>query len=127
MFKEMIICVIIFLSIISIDIFTQNFTQNTVDEITNIFVSLKDVIKVQNVQEINSKIDELNSLWNLKHDRLAYYIEHDELEKVDVAITRMKSYIQTNSYSEATAELEDGKFVLEHIQEKNAFNLKNIF
>lgn len=61
------------------------------------------------------------------HKKLAYYIEHDELEKVDTAIVTMKSYIKTNDYSLAIAELEEGKFVLEHIKDKNSFNLQNIF
>ena len=61
------------------------------------------------------------------HYKLAYYIEHDELEKVDTAIITMKSYIETEDYSSAVAELDEGKFVLEHIQKKNAFNLQNVF
>ena len=62
-----------------------------------------------------------------QHDKLAYYIEHDELEKVDTAIINMKSYIETKEYSSAVANLDEGKFILEHIEDKNAFNLVNIF
>ena len=58
---------------------------------------------------------------------MAYYFEHDELEKVHTAIVKMKSYVETGNFSEATAELQEGKFVIEHIQEKNSFNLQNIF
>ena len=73
------------------------------------------------------KIKKLDEKWGQKHDRLAYYIEHDELEKVDTAIVSLKSFIETDDYSSAIAELDKGKFILEHIQKKYAFNLENIF
>ena len=37
------------------------------------------------------------------------------------------SYVSTGDYSSAIMELEKGKFILEHIQEKNEFNIQNIF
>ena len=77
--------------------------------------------------QIDDGIKKLDEKWGSAHDKLAYYIEHDELEKVDTAIVTMKAYIETDDFSSATAELDAGKFVLEHIQEKYAFNLKNIF
>lgn len=127
MFKETVICIVIAISIFAVDIFTQNFTKNTVNEVTKIFVDLKcDILKDDKTQ-IDNGIKKLDEKWGNSHDKLAYYIEHDELEKVDTAIVTMKAYIETEDFSSATAELDAGKFVLEHIQEKYAFNLKNIF
>ena len=37
MFKETVICIVIVISIFAVDIFTQNFTKNTVSEVTKIF------------------------------------------------------------------------------------------
>ena len=34
---------------------------------------------------------------------MAFYIEHDELEKVHTAIVRMKSYVKTENFSEVFA------------------------
>ena len=127
MFKETVICIIIIITIFSLDIFTQKYTEDTTKDITKLFLDLKDEILKENKDEIKAKISKLDDKWKEKHDKLAYYIEHDELEKVDTAIVTMKSYVETEDYSSAVAELEEGKFVLEHIQKKNAFNLENIF
>ena len=127
MFKETVICIVIVISIFAVDIFTQNFTKNTVCEVTKIFADLKGDILKDDKTQIDNGIKKLDEKWGSVHDRLAYYIEHDELEKVDTAIVTMKAYIETDDFSSATAELDEGKFVLEHIQEKYAFNLKNIF
>ena len=127
MFKETVICIIIVVAIVSLDIFTQKYTQSATYEITQIFTDLKGDILKEDKAQIDSKVKNLDEKWGQKHDTLAYYIEHDELEKVDTAIVSMKSYVETEDYPSAVAELDEGKFVLEHIQKKNAFNLENIF
>ena len=127
MFKETVICIIIVVAIVSLDIFTQGYTQRTTSEITQIFTDLKGEILKEDKTQIENKVKSLDEKWEQKYDALAYYIEHDELEKVDTAIVSMKSYVETEEYSSAVAELDEGKFVLEHIQKKYAFNLENIF
>ena len=127
MFKETVICIIIVIAIFSFDMITQGYTKNTTLEMVEIFTELKGELLKEDSTQIENKIKDLDSKWTEKHDKLAYYIEHDELEKVDTAIVSMKSYVETDDYSSAIAELDEGKFVLEHIQKKNAFNLENIF
>lgn len=127
MLKETIICIIIVIAIFSLDIFTQGYTETTTQEITSMMSELRDTILNKELEKIATGLNELEENWKEKHDKLAYYIEHDELEKVDTAIVTMKSYVETQDYSSAAAELDEGKFVLEHIQEKNAVNLQNIF
>ena len=127
MMKETIICVIIVVLIVSLDIFTQGYTQRATSEITQIFKELKEEMLIENKEQIDNKVKILDEKWGQKHDALAYYIEHDEIEKVDTASVSLKSYVETKDYSSAVAELDEGKFVLEHIQKKNAFNLENVF
>ena len=127
MFKELIISIVIIISIFSLDMFTQNYTEKSVERITEQFSNLKKYISDDNAENIQNTIKNIDDDWEKIHDKLAYYIEHNELEKVDTAIITMKSYIETKDYSSAIAELDEGKFVLEHIQEKNSFNLQNIF
>ncbi len=127
MFKETVICIIIIISIVCLDLFTQNYTKQSVETITKELSSIKEEMTLENKEKTKEKIDELNKNWKDMHDKLAYYIEHDELEKVDTAIVNMKSYFETEDFSSASAELEEGKFILEHIEDKNSFNLQNIF
>ena len=127
MLKELIICIVIIVSIISLDIYTQNLTENTVNEITESFKSIKESIMSNDKEQMNEKAENINNNWEEKNEKLAYFIEHDELEKVSNAIVEMKSHIETETYTDAIAELEEGIFVLQHIQERNSFDLKNIF
>ena len=127
MLKELIICIIIVVSIISLDVSTQNFAEETVKEITDDFVVLKQTIFNGNKEEMTKQADNIYSNWEKKNEKLAYFIEHDELEKVSNAVVEMKSHIETETYTDAIAELEEGIFVLKHIQERNKLDLKNIF
>lgn len=127
MLKELIICIVLVVSIVSLDIYTQNFTEKTVSEITADYNSLKQTILSEDKEQMQNKAENIDKNWEEKNEKLAYFIEHDELEKVSNSIVEMKSHIETETFTDAIAELEEGIFVLQHIQERNAFNLKNIF
>ena len=127
MYKETIICIFIIILIIGLDIITQNYTKKSTIEITDCLSELKDEIENENLENAKLKNEELDNKWDNRHDKLAYYIEHDELEKVDTAIVQVKSFVENDDIPSAMAELETGKFVLEHIERKYKFNLQNIF
>jgi len=60
-------------------------------------------------------------------ERFSYFLEHDELEKVDTEVKGLSSYIETEENNLALAEIEKSIFILEHIKEKNSFSLENVF
>lgn len=131
MLKEIIICIIIITTIFVGNIISQKYTTESVDEI----VDLLDNIKIQ-IQENNGEIDinimkekinDLNEKWKKRHEKLAYYIEHDELEKVNSSLVRFKSYIEQEDYQEAITELEECKYILEHIKDKQRLQVINLF
>ena len=127
MFKETVICIIIVIAIFSLDMFTQNYTNHAVADISDRFSSLRGNILKEDKDQMDEELKKLDENWNKMHDKLAYYIEHDELEKVDTAIVQVKSFVENEEIPSAIAELETGKFVLEHIERKYKFNLQNIF
>lgn len=127
MYKETIICIVIVCLIVGLDIITQNYTKATMISLNEVFENLREEISNENMDEVNSKINDLENKWKSAHDKLAYYIEHDELEKVDTAIVQTKSFIEFDDLPSAISELETGKFVLEHIEKKYKLNFQNIF
>lgn len=127
MFKETVICIVIVVLIFSLDMFTQRYTDKTTAEITEIFSELKELAVKEEKDKMETKMAGLDEKWNKKHDKLAYYIEHDELEKVKTELTGLRGYIEKEEYSEAVPELDKSVYILEHIKDKTALNLKNIF
>ena len=127
MYKEMIICIVLVILIIIGDIVTQRYTKNTVDFITEELKILKQGLQENSEEAIDEQLNKIDKKWHEVHDKLAYYIEHDELEKVETDFTACKSLANTGEYNQAISELERMSYILEHITDKYSFNLVNIF
>lgn len=129
MLKESIICVVIVIAIIFGNNVTQNYTKETVSELTSELTLLREDMTNQEVdnKKTRDKIEEIYEQWQKRHDKLAYFIEHDELEKVETELISIKSYIESEQYEDSVDELDKSVFILQHIEDKYAFNLQNVF
>ena len=124
---ELIICIVLVILIIIGDIITQNYTKNTVNYLTGELENLGKNLSAKDDNKAYEKISEIDNKWKKAHDKLAYYIEHDELEKVETNFTACKSLAKNGEYEQAISELEKTVYVLDHITDKYSFNLVNIF
>ena len=129
--KEIIICIIIFILIIIGNILTEKYTSNSVEVITG---SLKDLRKdiLNNIENVDKestleKINEVDEDWHKYYNLLAYFIEHNELEKAETNLIAVKSYIEGEEYGEGISKIDETIFVLEHIERKYKVTLQNIF
>lgn len=140
--KEIIIVIIIAIIIISADILTQKYTKNSFENINNqldeIKIIGKELEKLKESQNailesqekkkrLEEKIENMQNDWKKINKTTALYIEHDELEKVNASMIKFKSYFELEEYSEAIPELEDCKYILNHIKEKEAMQFINLF
>lgn len=129
MLKETIICIIIVIGIIFGNNVTQNYTKESVSELSSGLITLRGNITQKEVdnEKVKSEIEGIYKQWEERYDKLAYFIEHDELEKVETELIAIKSYLETKDYEESISELDKGVFILKHIEDKYAFNLQNVF
>ena len=150
MLKETIISIVIVVSIVVLDFATQDYTKQSTEETISKLTEIKNSIKEKNIEaitkeniennmeknneekseedsEIKELVDEVFEIWEKRYDKLAYFIEHDELEKVETNLTNVKSYFNLKNFDMAISSIEETAFVLEHIKDRNAFNLENIF
>lgn len=129
MYKEFIICFLVIIIVVVGNIITQNNTDKIVDEMSNHLNHLKqELVKEENSKEqINLQMEQTRKKWEEQYEKLAYYIEHDELEKVETELTRLMADIEMKEYSMGVENLENCIFVLEHIKDKSALKIVNIF
>ena len=131
--KEIVICIVIVVIIVIANIVTQNYTTKSVTELNNKLEALE--TEITDIGEdgdisrdnVKTKIEEVEKYWEDVHSKLAYYIEHDELEKVETDIVGINSSIETNDYEQVLSKIDESKFILRHIEDKYAFTLENIF
>ena len=128
MIKELLIIIIIIVSIFTLDSITQSYTENNIDEIIRGLNNLQDDIRNnENKEKMEEYISTIKNRWTEMEVKFSYYLEHDELEKVDTEVNGLSSYIETCENNLALAEIEKTIFILEHIKEKNTFTLGNVF
>ena len=132
--KELIICIIIFILIIVTNIITQNYTKKCVSIMNQKLDILKETSLAAEKEDsknlsndVNTKIRDIENTWNECQEKLAYYIEHDELEKVETQIYAIKGFCEVEKYDEILPEAEKCSFILKHIEEKTKLSVKNIF
>ena len=131
MYKETIFSIIIIIIVVVGNIVTQNYTNYSVKKATSELEKLKQELSTEtekiNWNEVENKFANMQKEWRKDFEKLAYYTEHDELEKVDTNLTGLSSYIEKKEEIEAINELEKSVFILKHIEDKTRMNLKNIF
>ena len=129
MLKETIICIVIVISIVFGNSMTQNYTRESVSELSSGLMSLREKVSQENMEDekIKNDADNVYKEWEKRHEKLAYYIEHDELEKVETELIGIKSDLETEDYEELMIGIDKSVFILKHFEDKYAFNLQNIF
>ena len=133
MYREMAICVITVIVIIVGNIISDNYTKSSVQESTNLLAELKDELIDNNKddEKTNNKakkqIDKIHENWDKKYNILAFYLEHNELEKIETELTGLRASIETEDYEQAVNELDKAVYLLNHVEEKNKLSWKNIF
>lgn len=129
MYKEAIICIITVILIFAINIMLDNYTKEAIFEISNELSGLRDEILEENAnkEDMKMKIGYIFDRWNDRYEVLAYYLEHDELEKIETNLNSLLGEIETEEYSDAVSEIDRTRFALNHIERKNKFDWKNVF
>ena len=127
MIKEIIICIVIIIAIIFGNVVTQDYTKQSVAELTDTLSNLKDKVEQKNTDILEEETKKVEDKWEEKHNKLAYYIEHNELEKIEVELTTIKSNIETADYDHSIESIDKSMFLLKHVEDRYAFNLENIF
>ena len=129
MVKEFVICLMILILILVGNGITQGYSRSSIENINEKLANLREEMNKEEInhEEIVKKEEEIDKEWEEMFSKLAYYIEHEELEKVSKNLENTKTYIKLKEYDNAIKEINEGIYILNHIEDKYSFNLQNIF
>lgn len=127
--KEVIISLIIIVAIVVLNVITQNYTKECVNTVNDKLSKLREGLIQEKVEEdsVKNQVDEIMEDWQHRYQRLAYFIEHDELEKVETELTSLKANIEMGEYEQSVPDLDKTVFILNHIKNKFTLEIRNIF
>jgi len=127
MYKEFIIIVVVITLIVSLDMFSNNYTKDSVNIMSEELNVLRKYILEEEKEKAISQMKNVKDIWEERYKVLAFYIEHDELEKVETQMTGLAADINVEEHKHCITELDTTIFILEHIQEKEEFHFRSIF
>lgn len=129
MYKEIIVCILVVILIISMDLLSNNYTKKVFFSINESLGNLRNEMlkEDKDVNKINDEITKVEQEWNSKLNLLSCYIEHNELEKVARQLTLIKGNIDVEEYNQAVPQLDDCVYVINHIKDKESLLLRNLF
>ena len=100
--KEIIITIVTIFIIIAGDLITQNYTKRCVEKTSNDLTNLKQNVLNNSGNNLKDTSKEIYNIWKENSKGLAFYIEHDELEKVDIQMkvvtADLESELQKNLF-----------------------------
>lgn len=67
----------------------------------------------------NKELEELIDLWKM-------FIDHDELDKIEISMARIKEYVSDENKTLSKSELSVMKFLIRHIYTNDKLSLKNV-
>lgn len=129
MHKELIISIVIIISIFALNYITQGYTDKTVNEVKEHLNSIKEELTKEepDFEKAIIKADKAFEKWEELDDKMALYIEHNEIEEVTTAITSTKSFTKMEDEGQAVDSIDRCIYLLEYIDEREKFTLDNIF
>jgi len=127
MYKEIIIILTVVALVVGLDIISNNYLKEAITELLKELNNLRVEILEENKENAQKQMQKVKEKWKEKYKVLAYYIEHDELEKVETELVRLASDIDMEDYKHCINELNTSIFILEHIQKKEELDIISIF
>ena len=128
--KETIALILIIIFLIVSDVYISKYTKESiseieskVDEIIENALSNENYVKEEQMEKVKKFSDD----WKKIEDRLAYFTEHDELEKVGDTISLLQANVEADMKEDAYEKMKEIKFRIEHIKTKQKFTLNNLF
>ena len=127
--REAVITILIILVIIIGEYLTQRYSEETLGGVQDSLGELKEQILSSEI-EVSELIDKTNQIynkWEEDNELLSYYLEHDELEKVNTQIVLVRGFLESDTPEDSIPEIEEGIYILEKKKKKEKLSIKNVF
>ena len=125
--KEIVFSILIITIITLIALKSQEFTHHTVEVSTIGLEETKNNVKKQiNIDSIKEKMNDIYREWESNENILALYLEHNELRDIDELMEEILGELEEKP-EDALSQINKCITNLKYVEEKQLFNLKNLF
>lgn len=121
------ILVIGILLIIALSIAPYIIIHNSSRNLANNLDSLEHAIYQSEWEQAKGQLATTHEVWNKTKKTWSSIIDHQEIDNIDIAISRLEQYVDTEGLSLAAGEVSSLKQLVEHIADKEKPTFSNVF
>lgn len=126
MMKVVVITILILVLFFASSLYMSHYITKSSESIINIIEKLEDTIEKQDWEEAQTYMKQTKDDWNRIKSVWLTFLEHYEIDNIDIVLARLQKFVSIEKYSEALGEIAELKLLVKHIVGKEAFNLSNI-
>ena len=89
--------------------------------------NLQRIVEQEDWEQATASLDGVISTWQKTKKYWPMLIHHEEMDRIEESMNKIKSYIKYKDTAQTMAELYNLAYFIKHIPQKEAFNLQNIF
>lgn len=114
-------------AIITISIFSQNILHRDSDILVQYIEKVEDSIKKDDWNQAENHINQNVKIWEDMKGTWSALVDHQEIDNIDVTMTRLQTLIKSKDTSSALSEAAALKKFFNHIPNKEKLSLHNVF
>ena len=127
MIREFVTIIAILCIIVVGHVTIQNYLVDSSEKVISKIEETKKNISEDKLDIAKENMQEIEEEWETIHKTWSIVVMHSELDQIELSLVSAKRALEDKNMNDVNIELERLGFLLKHIQEKEAFKLKNIF
>lgn len=124
--KNVIISFIIFIIMLVNIAFSLNYLNKASDDLRRFNDEIEQYITDSNWDKAYKSSIEYREKWNDYSNILKLFVDHQEMDKIEIELWKLPQYIKEKTKEEALASVHVLKFLVDHITELEKINIQNI-
>lgn len=130
-YKHLITALVIISIVIILDIIFENYTKNVIQKINGNIEKIDQIFERGQNQYSQKKLRKLSQNatkeWEKREKVLTCFIEHEEVEKIDVKLRLLNTQIENEIWNEAKSTTAETKQLVKYLNKKHILSFQNVF
>lgn len=124
--KQVIIVIILTITLIIVSLFVNNYLELTSQNLFYYVNNIETYVRQENWNKANNEFLLANKAWNEMKNKWAIFIEHKEINNIEISINKIEKYMESKSIKDVLAEISKFKLLIKHISNTYKLSLENI-
>ena len=130
-YKTLIFAISILIIIIILDIIFENYSKNAIEKINSNIDKIGKFFEIEgenyDKEELEKLSEKARDEWRKREDILSCFIEHDEVEKINIKLDVLYTQVKNDVWMDAKSTVSEVKRLVKYLEGKYELSIQNIF